>query len=188
MHLLGHCCRLISLELLPKIGADVFCIRSSTKPASTRSFSETSSESTTCAIRSSVRRCIPISQWCPPANTHGSRIQMRFRRLRRWLRHQLTRTHQILHRRHDRASRLHARSLLPPPYRPKCVPLDPSLDPITNIDHRDTPLSQSIPALDSIRAAGKTKYIGLSECSAETLRKANSSTYTPNKTQLISMV
>ncbi|KAM0711320.1 hypothetical protein Q7P35_002060 [Cladosporium inversicolor] len=38
----------------------------------------------------------------------------------------------------------------------------------------NTPLSQSIPALDSIRAAGKTKYIGLSECSAETLRKANS--------------
>ncbi|KAM0713431.1 hypothetical protein Q7P37_010393 [Cladosporium fusiforme] len=37
-----------------------------------------------------------------------------------------------------------------------------------------TPLSQSIPALDSLRKAGKTKYIGLSECSAETLRKANS--------------
>jgi aryl-alcohol dehydrogenase-like predicted oxidoreductase len=51
------------------------------------------------------------------------------------------------------------------------------LDVITNLNQQDTPLSQSIPALDSIRRAGKTKYIGLSECSAETLRKANSSTY-----------
>lgn len=39
----------------------------------------------------------------------------------------------------------------------------------------DTPLTESIPALDEIRKAGKTKYIGLSECSATTLRKANSS-------------
>lgn len=39
----------------------------------------------------------------------------------------------------------------------------------------DTPLEDSIPALDEIRKAGKTKYIGLSECSAATLRKANSS-------------
>ncbi|KAL1584748.1 Aldo-keto reductase [Cladosporium halotolerans] len=38
----------------------------------------------------------------------------------------------------------------------------------------NTPLEQSIPALDSIRRAGKSKYIGLSECSAATLRKANS--------------
>ncbi|KZZ93106.1 Triosephosphate isomerase [Ascosphaera apis ARSEF 7405] len=38
----------------------------------------------------------------------------------------------------------------------------------------DTPLEESIPALDEIRKAGKTKYIGLSECSAATLRKANS--------------
>ncbi|KAF7524648.1 hypothetical protein G7054_g11372 [Neopestalotiopsis clavispora] len=37
-----------------------------------------------------------------------------------------------------------------------------------------TPLEESIPALDKIRKAGKTKYIGLSECSAATLRKANS--------------
>ncbi|GKT44601.1 aldo-keto reductase yakc [NADP(+)] [Colletotrichum spaethianum] len=37
-----------------------------------------------------------------------------------------------------------------------------------------TPLEESIPALDEIRKAGKTKYIGLSECSADTLRKANS--------------
>ncbi|KAH6645338.1 putative aldo-keto reductase [Truncatella angustata] len=36
------------------------------------------------------------------------------------------------------------------------------------------PLEESIPALDEIRKAGKTKYIGLSECSAATLRKANS--------------
>lgn len=36
-----------------------------------------------------------------------------------------------------------------------------------------TPLEESIPALDGIRKAGKTKYIGLSECSASTLRKAN---------------
>ncbi|OJJ00931.1 hypothetical protein ASPVEDRAFT_40438 [Aspergillus versicolor CBS 583.65] len=37
-----------------------------------------------------------------------------------------------------------------------------------------TPLEESIPALDEIRKAGKTKYIGLSESSAATLRKANS--------------
>ncbi|GMF69892.1 unnamed protein product [Aspergillus oryzae] len=34
----------------------------------------------------------------------------------------------------------------------------------------ETPLEESIPALDEIRKAGKTKYIGLSECSAATLR------------------
>ncbi|KAM5360706.1 hypothetical protein ACJZ2D_013584 [Fusarium nematophilum] len=38
----------------------------------------------------------------------------------------------------------------------------------------NTPLEESIPALDEIRKAGKTKYIGLSECSAATLRRANS--------------
>ncbi|RDW56911.1 putative aldo-keto reductase YakC [Coleophoma crateriformis] len=38
----------------------------------------------------------------------------------------------------------------------------------------NTPLEESIPALDEIRKAGKTRYIGLSECSAATLRKANS--------------
>jgi hypothetical protein len=40
----------------------------------------------------------------------------------------------------------------------------------------NTPLEESIPALDECRKSGKTKYIGLSECSAKTLRKANSST------------
>ncbi|KAH7325546.1 aldo/keto reductase [Stachybotrys elegans] len=39
---------------------------------------------------------------------------------------------------------------------------------------RTTPLEESITALDSLRKEGKTKYIGLSECSAATLRKANS--------------
>ncbi|KAK4145717.1 NADP-dependent oxidoreductase domain-containing protein [Dichotomopilus funicola] len=38
----------------------------------------------------------------------------------------------------------------------------------------ETPLEESIPALDELRKAGKTKYIGLSECSAATLRKAHS--------------
>ncbi|PNH37661.1 hypothetical protein VD0004_g9141 [Verticillium dahliae] len=38
----------------------------------------------------------------------------------------------------------------------------------------NTPLEESIPALDNLRKQGKTKYIGLSECSAATLRKANS--------------
>ncbi|KAF7714162.1 Aldo/keto reductase family protein [Penicillium ucsense] len=38
----------------------------------------------------------------------------------------------------------------------------------------NTPLEESIPVLDEIRKAGKTQYIGLSECSAATLRKANS--------------
>ncbi|KAH8902045.1 Aldo/keto reductase [Coniochaeta sp. PMI_546] len=37
-----------------------------------------------------------------------------------------------------------------------------------------TPLEESIGALAELRKAGKTKYIGLSECSATTLRKANS--------------
>ncbi|RBQ66097.1 hypothetical protein FVER14953_21376 [Fusarium verticillioides] len=41
----------------------------------------------------------------------------------------------------------------------------------------NTPLEESIPALDEIRKQGKTKYIGLSECSANTLRKANSSKF-----------
>ncbi|KAK7707117.1 hypothetical protein SLS64_007326 [Diaporthe eres] len=36
-----------------------------------------------------------------------------------------------------------------------------------------TPLEESIGALDQLRKQGKTKYIGLSECSAQTLRKAN---------------
>ncbi|KAF2832773.1 Aldo/keto reductase [Ophiobolus disseminans] len=36
-----------------------------------------------------------------------------------------------------------------------------------------TPLEESIGTLDELRKAGKTKYIGLSECSAKTLRKAN---------------
>ncbi|OBT67831.1 hypothetical protein VE03_02565 [Pseudogymnoascus sp. 23342-1-I1] len=38
----------------------------------------------------------------------------------------------------------------------------------------NTPLEESIGALDELRRTGKTKYIGLSECSAATLRKANS--------------
>lgn len=38
-----------------------------------------------------------------------------------------------------------------------------------------TPLEESITALGELRNAGKTKYIGLSECSAATLRKADSS-------------
>lgn len=46
----------------------------------------------------------------------------------------------------------------------------------------DTPLEESIPALDEIRKAGKTKYIGLSECSVKTLRKANSSRFLLSKT------
>ncbi|RFN47291.1 alcohol dehydrogenase [Fusarium flagelliforme] len=37
----------------------------------------------------------------------------------------------------------------------------------------NTPLEESIGALDELRRAGKTRYIGLSECSADTLRKAN---------------
>ncbi|KAK7422694.1 hypothetical protein QQX98_001482 [Neonectria punicea] len=38
----------------------------------------------------------------------------------------------------------------------------------------NTPLEESIGTLDKLRKEGKVKYIGLSECSAETLRKANS--------------
>jgi aryl-alcohol dehydrogenase-like predicted oxidoreductase len=41
----------------------------------------------------------------------------------------------------------------------------------------DTPLEESIGALDELRRSGKTKYIGLSECSAATLRKANASSF-----------
>jgi aryl-alcohol dehydrogenase-like predicted oxidoreductase len=39
----------------------------------------------------------------------------------------------------------------------------------------NTPLTESIPALDQLRKEGKTKYIGISECSAKTLRNAHSS-------------
>ncbi|KAL2828309.1 NADP-dependent oxidoreductase domain-containing protein [Aspergillus pseudoustus] len=38
-----------------------------------------------------------------------------------------------------------------------------------------TPLEESITALDEVRKAGKTRYIGISECSADTLRRAHSS-------------
>ncbi|KAK4034680.1 NADP-dependent oxidoreductase domain-containing protein [Parachaetomium inaequale] len=38
----------------------------------------------------------------------------------------------------------------------------------------NTSLEESIPVLDELRRRGKTKYIGLSECSAATLRKAHS--------------
>ena len=41
----------------------------------------------------------------------------------------------------------------------------------------NTPLEESITALDNLRREGKTKYIGLSECSAKTLRRANESQY-----------
>ncbi|CCF44343.1 aldo/keto reductase [Colletotrichum higginsianum] len=37
-----------------------------------------------------------------------------------------------------------------------------------------TPLQESIGTLEELRKEGKTKYIGLSECSAKTLREANS--------------
>jgi aryl-alcohol dehydrogenase-like predicted oxidoreductase len=48
----------------------------------------------------------------------------------------------------------------------------------------DTPLEESIPVLDELRRTGKTKYIGLSECSAATLRKAHSSkNHSPAATQ-----
>jgi Predicted oxidoreductases (related to aryl-alcohol dehydrogenases) len=50
----------------------------------------------------------------------------------------------------------------------------------TNSTTQDTPLEESIGALDELRRAGKTKYIGLSECSAETLRKANASKFMCN--------
>ncbi|KAK6597556.1 putative aldo/keto reductase [Botrytis cinerea] len=49
----------------------------------------------------------------------------------------------------------------------------PDLYYLHRIDPRN-PLEESIPALDEIRKAGKTKFIGLSECSTATLRKANS--------------
>ncbi|KAK7433390.1 hypothetical protein QQZ08_000330 [Neonectria magnoliae] len=38
----------------------------------------------------------------------------------------------------------------------------------------NTPLEESIGTLDKLRKEGNVKYIGLSECSVETLRKANS--------------
>jgi aryl-alcohol dehydrogenase-like predicted oxidoreductase len=44
----------------------------------------------------------------------------------------------------------------------------------------DTPLEESIPALEALKTAGKCRYIGLSEPSAATLRKACASEYDPN--------
>jgi len=41
----------------------------------------------------------------------------------------------------------------------------------------NTPVEESIPALQQLKDDGKVKYIGLSECSAATLRKACKSTY-----------
>lgn len=39
------------------------------------------------------------------------------------------------------------------------------------------PVEQSFGTLDKIRRAGKTRYIGVCECSAETLREACKGTY-----------
>jgi aryl-alcohol dehydrogenase-like predicted oxidoreductase len=39
----------------------------------------------------------------------------------------------------------------------------------------NTPLEESIGTMDQLRKEGKTKYIGISECSAKTLRRANES-------------
>jgi aryl-alcohol dehydrogenase-like predicted oxidoreductase len=50
-----------------------------------------------------------------------------------------------------------------------------SLNRVPDLTAIDTPLEESIGALDELRQTGKIKYIGLSECSAATLRKANSS-------------
>jgi len=44
----------------------------------------------------------------------------------------------------------------------------------------DVPIEESIKALDSLKQAGKTKYIGLSEPSAETLRRACQGEWDPN--------
>ncbi|RDW93835.1 uncharacterized protein DSM5745_01157 [Aspergillus mulundensis] len=46
----------------------------------------------------------------------------------------------------------------------------------------NTPLEESIGTLDALRRTGKTKYIGLSECSAATLRKAHASSSPSNRT------
>jgi len=130
---------------------DFFWLRSYTKPASTRSSSETSSGSTTCATRFSVRRCMLLFRGGPSANHTHSCLQMRFRRFRRRRRHQLPRAHQIVHRRHDRASGLCARSLLPPPHRPQYVPSSFSFDgPL--MGNNKTPLSSN-PSQPSTQSA-----------------------------------
>ncbi|KAJ0381330.1 hypothetical protein COL922a_013973, partial [Colletotrichum nupharicola] len=49
----------------------------------------------------------------------------------------------------------------------------PDLYNLHRIDPSTHPARESIGALDELRRAGKTKNIGLSECSAATLRKAN---------------
>lgn len=38
--------------------------------------------------------------------------------------------------------------------------------------HYDRPIEDTVKAMDELRKEGKFKYLGLSECSAETLRKA----------------
>ena len=106
-------------HLFPLENTDFLCLRSYTKPASTRSSSEISSGNTTCAIRFYVCAVLrlPISDDTVANHPYAfSRLQVRFRRFRRRRRHQLARTHQVVHRWHDRAFRLCARSLLPPPH------------------------------------------------------------------------
>jgi len=57
----------------------------------------------------------------------------------------------------------------------RCIELLGGLYPDAYLLHRvdkDTPIEETVRALDAVRKEGKTKFIGLSECSAETLRRA----------------
>jgi aryl-alcohol dehydrogenase-like predicted oxidoreductase len=51
----------------------------------------------------------------------------------------------------------------------------------------NTPIEESIKTLASLKAAGKTKYIGISECGAATLRKADASMLTDTCTFVLTL-
>ncbi|KPV72218.1 uncharacterized protein RHOBADRAFT_56035 [Rhodotorula graminis WP1] len=57
----------------------------------------------------------------------------------------------------------------------RCIENLGGLYPDAYLQHRvdkKTPIEETVRALDAVRKEGKTKYIGLSECSADTLRRA----------------
>lgn len=100
-------------------------------------------------------------------------------RVWKWWGYQFCLSYQGIYWRDDRETRLYSWPLLPSPNWSQCVRSLPSEYGHLDADWfgLETSLDESITALDQIRKEGKTKYIGLSECSAATLGKANSSQF-----------